>query len=682
MLDRTGSDRILADIERRHLFLTSDDGGITYREHEVLRSHLEELLVEELGDAATREHYRGAGRILEDAGAASEALRAYCRAQDWVSAERVLGRSGDRVFDRPGTWVEPLPSALSDHDAWLLLATARRQLAAGDWQGALVSYRRGEDAFGSALAAETCRRERFSLTGWMDPSAAVSIDWTGALRRALTRDPLGVAKDLADGANATYGEAATALAAGLAAFMGGDMDLAMRLLARVSDAPDASANLVRFAELASGAAACLLRRPDAGRSMMAAVERIEPVVAPWLGRLLTSLAGGSIEEVLVEAAAARAAMAGVANSWVDAVLDFVEGASHALTGGVADAERLLGSSLLGFQRVGASVPAAWVSAMGCVATAGAGAVDSPQQVGLATQLAFGAGCPGALALVTAATAGRSDLHAPGADASGIVDLSWVVGQVASAATPQVDQAGDAGIPAVELRCFVHFEITINQRPIDLALAKPRARSLLRLLALSAGKPVHRDQLLAALWPDDDARSGTRSLQVAVSALRQLFERQSGPGAASVLTRHGDGYMLSVGDGGADVVVFAQAIEQGRTARLAGSDDGTIAALGLALATYRGELLVEEGNAEWVLEPRDRYRMMAADAAQSLATALLAVGDQPGAVAACERGLEIDRYRDGLWRALIAAHEHNGDRVAAARTAKSYQSVLEDLGIKG
>ena len=141
-------------------------------------------------------------------------------------------------------------------------------------------------------------------------------------------------------------------------------------------------------------------------------------------------------------------------------------------------------------------------------------------------------------------------------------------------------------------------------------------------------------------------------------------------------------MLSVGDGGADVVVFAHAIEQGRTARLAGSDDAAVAALGLALGTYRGELLVEEGNAEWVLEPRDRYRMMAADAAQSLATALLAVGDQPGAVAACERGLEIDRYRDGLWRALIAAHEHNGDRVAAARTAKSYQSVLEDLGIKG
>ena len=124
LLERTGSDRLLAEIEQRHLFLTSDDGGVTYREHEVLRSHLEALLVEDLGEAATRDRHRRAGRILEDAGAASEALRAYCRAQDWASAERVLGRSGDRVFDRPGTWIEPLPSALSDHDAWLLLATA------------------------------------------------------------------------------------------------------------------------------------------------------------------------------------------------------------------------------------------------------------------------------------------------------------------------------------------------------------------------------------------------------------------------------------------------------------------------------------------------------------------------------------------------------------------------------
>jgi DNA-binding SARP family transcriptional activator len=670
LLERSGSDRVLADIEQRHLFLTSDDGGATYREHEVLRSHLEELLVEELGEAATRERHRLAGRILEDAGAVSEALRAYCRAQDWLSAERVLGRAGDRVFDRPGTWIEPLPPALSDHDAWLLLGTARRQLAAGDWQAALVSYRRGEEAFGGALAAETCRRERFSLTGWMDPTAAVSVDWTGALRRAFTRDPLGVAHDLLDRPEPIYGDAATALTAGLAALAGGDVDLALRLFTRATDASDVSANLVRFADLASGAAACLLRRPDAGRSMMAAVEKVEPVVAPWLGRLLTSVAGGRISEVLVEAEAARAQTAEVANTWVDAVLDFVVGTSHLLAGTAGEAGALLMSSSDGFQRVGAPVLAAWASALGCLAASRAGANDATDRAA-AAQLARSAACPGALALVMGAT---PDTDSP-------IDLGWLVQTTVPFEAGPSDEPIDHDAVVVDLRCFLRFEINVNQRPVDVGLAKPRVRSLLHVLSVHAGRPVHRDHLLAMLWPDDDARSATRSLQVAISALRQLFERESGPGAGAALVRRGDGYLLAVGPEDADCLVFTSAVERGRGARLAADREEAVAALGLALATYRGDLLAEEGSAEWLLEPRDRYRMSAAEAAQSLADCLLEAGDAAGAVAACERGLEIDRYRDGLWRALIAAHEHKGDPVSAARASRSYQGVLDELGIK-
>jgi DNA-binding SARP family transcriptional activator len=681
LLDHAGSERVLAEIEQRHLFLTSDDGGVTYREHEVLRSHLEELLVEQLGETAARDRYRMAGAILEGAGAVSEALRAYCRAQDWVSAERVLGRSGDLVFDVPGTWIEPLPPALSDHDAWLLLATARRQVAAGDWQGALISYRRGEDAFGGALAAQTCRRERFNLMGWLDPTAAVSVDWTGAVRRALTRDPLGVARDLTSRPEAAYGEAATALAAGLAALAGGNVDLALRLFTQATDADVVSANLVRFADLASGAAACFLRRPDAGRSMMASVEKVETVVAPWLGRLLTSVAGGRIEEVLVEAAAARAQTAAVANLWVDSVLDFVVGTSHLLAGAAGDADALLKSSSDGFQRVGAPVLAAWASALGCLAASRAGSGDTVQRAAAAGQLARSAACPGALALVMAVTALRpSNPRSPSPETDGVIDLDWLVQAVLAAEAAPADQANDPDDVVVEVRCFLGYEISINRRSVDVGLAKPRVRSLLHVLSVNAGRPVHRDHLLATLWPDDDARSATRSLQVAISGLRQLFERECGPGAGAALARRGDAYLLAVGQGEADVLVFTRAVERGRQARLAAHNDESIAAMRLALDTYRGELLAEEGSAEWLLEQRDRYRMIAAEAAQSLADCLLDADDPAGAVAACERGLEIDRYRDGLWRALIAAHEHNGDRVSAARASRSYHQVLDELGI--
>ncbi len=684
LLDRTGSDRLLADIERRHLFLTTDDGGTTYREHEVLRSHLEELLVEELGEAAARDHHRLAGRILEEGGALSEALRAYCRAQDWPSAERLLGRSGDRVFDRPGAWIEPLPTALADHDAWVLLATARRQLAAGDWKAALGSYRRGEDAFGGALASAACRRERFALAGWIDPSAVVSVDWTFALRRALMKDPLAVALDASDSSFARYGEAASRLVAGLAALAGGRAHLAGDLFDKAADAPDASPTLARFAHLSSAATAGLTCHPDAERMMTSAVEKVEPLVAPWIGRLLTAIAGGGLPELLKEADAARTASAVMANPWIDAVIEMVTGTTHLLSRSPEAAIASLGRAQAAFQQLGAPVVGAWAAALGSLASARLLPGEGSRRAATAAQLAHSVGCPGALALANRVRAAVEQRSSPSTvvEAQDVVDLEWLVRSVLATEeqAPADSTAESLYRPTVDVRSLVTFEIAVNGRKIDVGAAKPRVRSLLHLLSLDAGRPVHRDRLLAALWPDDDSRSGTRSLQVAVSALRHLFERDAGPGAGAAIVRDGDGYALLPGGGTVDLLVFAEAVERGRMARQAGRTGDAAASLAVALETYRGELLPEEGTAEWVLDERERYRMTAAEVAQSLATCLLETGNPDGAVAACERGLEIDRYRDGLWRAMIAAHDHNGDRAAAARATLAYQLILDELGI--
>jgi hypothetical protein len=45
-----------------------------------------------------------------------------------------------------------------------------------------------------------------------------------------------------------------------------------------------------------------------------------------------------------------------------------------------------------------------------------------------------------------------------------------------------------------------------------------------------------------------------------------------------------------------------------------------------------------------------------------------------------RGLEIDRYRDGLWRTTVSAHEQSADYAAAARATADYARMLDDLGV--
>jgi len=682
LLERTGSDHLLTEIEQRHLFLTTPDDGTTYLEHEVLRTHLEELLIEEIGEQAAIERFRRAGQILERAGNLTESLRAYCRAQDWTAADRLLGGSGDRLFTGPGSWIDPLPAALADHDSWVLLATARQQLATGHWPAALHSYRRGEEAFGGSRAALACRKERFALAGWLDPAAAVSRDWTGALRRALDRNPRGVLDELHDDVERA-GSRDTHLAAGLAALAAGDAEQALALCDRVARDGSSSPMVSALAHLASAGAAHLLRRPEADTIMTAAIEPLDTMVAPWLARLLAATASGDPEAVVAEAGAARVASADTANPWIDPVLDLAAGSALLAGDHPVAAADMLGSAKDGFVSVGAGVLGAWCAALDAVATLRSDRGDAGRRALEAAHLARATQCAGALALAghVAAAAGLGAGPPASVDGAPIVDLRWMVvgphGPLTAARPPAPVTPAAPGSRRLSLRCFGRFQLTADDVEVDLRQLKPRVRALLHLLAIHAGRTVHRDEMLGALWPEDSTRAGIRSLQVAVSSLRQVLDGL--PGATVV--RDGEGYCLDLAGGQADVIEFARLVGESRTARAEGRPPPAAEADDIALALYRGDLLPEDGAADWAAEARDRHRSLAAELAEHLALHHLDNGRFDPAVTTAERGLQIDRYRDGLWKVIITAHEQSGNRAAAARTTRSYHRMLAELGIE-
>ena len=145
LLGRHDSGDMLAELEWRSLFTQAlPDGGV-YRYHEVLRSYLQGVLLDEVGHAAAQERFRRAGRLLADAGALPEALDAFCRAEDWESARSLVGRDGEAVADRSSAWIDALPASMLVHDPWLLLAVARRLRAEGRFAEAIERYQRAED---------------------------------------------------------------------------------------------------------------------------------------------------------------------------------------------------------------------------------------------------------------------------------------------------------------------------------------------------------------------------------------------------------------------------------------------------------------------------------------------------------------------------------------------------------
>lgn len=633
--DQPGSAAVLADLERRQVFLSRIDGH-SYRYHEVFRSHLETALVERDGEAAARSRFARAGALLEASGAASDAVRAYCRAEDWEAVARTLEAGGATLAEDPAHWIDHLPGWLLEQDPWVMVAAARRAVATGRFSLALDLYRRAEQLFTDGAPREMCRTERTALSMWFESgTSALTQDWRGELLQAVRGRP--------DVKRTNHGQivgppaATQTLSVGLCALLAGDDAAAVAALTPLADDPLASFAVAVVARLGLMVADTMAEREIEARAFDELLELSELARIPWLSWIAeaaTALSGDAAARA--RASATATALERQGDLW---------GAALALL-----------FAALGGLRIGDGAPHLFV--------------DLAQRFGALRAATIEGWCRSWHRLALAQTSAsnpdgvrpRAEHEAEATDAPG--SSTWTSSSNGAAA----------------LRCLGGFRLEHAGRPLDLNALKPKVRGTLRLLAASAGRPVHVETIVDALWPDVDLGVGKRNVQVAISSLRKALEYHA-PGGGALVQREGATYRLEVLRWGSyDVDDFTGALHQARTAAHRGETEQAAAAATQALEAYGGDLLPEEGPAEWVVRPRTHLREEALEAAALLARCSLDLDHAEGAIAACQRGLTIDRYHDGLWRLLASAHEAMSDRAAAERTRRAYSAVLVELGV--
>ena len=622
LLETTGSHKVLDELEQQQLFTSSDDDGETFRYHQVLRSHLEWALVEELGAAGARQWYARSAAVLDEIGDQRGAVRAYARAEDWGAVARIIQTRGHGPHDATAGANLLLPPAVVENDPWLSFAEARRRMRDGALGSAIQAFRQAENLLDEPDFRESCRRERTIAELWAagpdTRRGGVDIShWSVPLRMATRQGPSardGAGWNPAQRAESQRTEALRTdgtgtghqLATGTAALLHGDFARAGAALA-VGHDPDADGSHRLLAQLAGVLVDLLTAGCDdpAGRLGQICLEA-EVTGLPWVARL----ARGFAEAVLVAQGSPPWRSTACADlieecdragdEWGAALLSLAAACAGQLAGevgevgdppagrdGFADTARR-------FRLLDAAVPAVWAEALqACVHARDAcpDAADIAQRaVGNARAIHLDA----AQALAQAALAV--------ATGAGNAALSTALGRAVTVAglflqrpdkPGRPDAATSQGGPTLSVRCFGGFAMEVDDVAVELTALRPRARTLLRLLAMNAGRDVHRELLVDALWPGVDVVIGTRRLQVAVSSVRQLLE-SAGLSGAEVLVRHGDAYRLAPPSGSViDVLDFENGLRPP-----ADIDSRTT-----ALALYRGDLLPEEGPAEYVVAER-------------------------------------------------------------------------------
>ena len=182
----------------------------------------------------------------------------------------------------------------------------------------------------------------------------------------------------------------------------------------------------------------------------------------------------------------------------------------------------------------------------------------------------------------------------------------------------------------------------------------KAKTLVKLLALARGHRLHREALVAVLWPDRDGASATNNLHQALYVARRALAGTSG----ALCSLRDDVVLLSDGPmPWLDTDAFEAACRRAHQTR--NPEDYRAAA-----ELYRGELLPEDRFEDWSDGPREALRERHLGLLVEYADVLSDGGEHTQAVDIASAVTAADPFHEGAHRTLMAALAASGRRYEA------------------
>ncbi|HEX8488587.1 MAG TPA: AAA family ATPase, partial [Propionibacteriaceae bacterium] len=221
LMETVGSAAVLNELEQQQFFTTSDDGGLTFRYHQVLQTHLEVVLVDELGVDRARALYLRSAALLEQSAGATAAVRAYVHAEDWGAVARLLRLTASTLPEDDPLWLAHALTNLPADDPTLIRAGARQLVRKGSVAQAVAAFGKAVDLMDDPEARRRCAVECARARVWLPDSSVVGDPPPADRLLRLSHDLRSVMRAGRDSRRTSF-----PLAQGLASLLAGDLDAA------------------------------------------------------------------------------------------------------------------------------------------------------------------------------------------------------------------------------------------------------------------------------------------------------------------------------------------------------------------------------------------------------------------------------------------------------------------------
>ena len=224
-----------------------------------------------------------------------------------------------------------------------------------------------------------------------------------------------------------------------------------------------------------------------------------------------------------------------------------------------------------------------------------------------------------------------------------------------------------------------LELTVDGARVPLGSRKQRA--VLAMLVINRNRVVGSEALIDAVWEQRARQEARGSLHTYVSNLRRLLN-DAGVDGRSILAAAPTGYRLSVSDDDCDIGRFVSEKSAGIRLAAAGRFELARRHLSAALAEWRGRVLEDLGEFEFVAPFAAALVEDEVTVHIARAEAEIACGRADAVIGALE-GLTAEHpYREPLWAQLMTAYyvaERQSDALDAYRRLKI--ALASDLGIQ-
>jgi YVTN family beta-propeller protein len=240
---------------------------------------------------------------------------------------------------------------------------------------------------------------------------------------------------------------------------------------------------------------------------------------------------------------------------------------------------------------------------------------------------------------------------------------------------------DSGDASLTFAVLGPFEATSSGRTLPTGGRQQRA--VLALLACEAGHAVSVERLVHGVWGDSAPAGAVTSLQTYVFHLRQVLEPDRPRGSpATVLVTVPGGYRLTIDPECVDLIRFERLVADGDAAVERREPGQAVAAYDAALALWRGDLLADLADYEFVTPLRARLDEMTVSMLESRIHAELELGHHLGLVAELGALVADHPLHEAFHGQRMLALYRSGRQSDALSAYRDLRAVLDtELGIE-